>query len=122
MHQDHPRSREQAEALRRFATSLPEVQQFTGSGELTSAANVRRAVIVLTDLMSKAEALGETELRSDPGFQAALRRVTTRFGLSLGLDTVDQAIGKLAANPAAAGALPELRRKLAATRKAIGAD
>lgn len=38
MHQDHPRSPEQAEALRRFATSLPEVEQFTKSGELTSAA------------------------------------------------------------------------------------
>ena len=122
MHQDHPRSPEQAEALRRFATSLPEVQQFTSSGDLTSPANVRRAVSVLTDLVAKAELLGETELRSDPGFQSALRRATTRFGLSLGLDTVDQAIGKLSAQPEAASAVPELKRRLAAARKAVEKD
>lgn len=119
MHQDHPRSPEQAEALRRFATSLPEVEQFTKSGDLTSPANVHRAVAVLTDLVTKAQALGETELRSDPSFQSALRRVTTRFGLSLGLDTVDRAIGQLSANPAAASALPDLRKRLAKARKTV---
>jgi len=117
MHQDHPRSPEQAEALRRFATSLPEVEQFTKSGDLASPANVRRAVAVLTDLVAKAQVLGETELQSDPGFQGALRQVTTRFGLSLGLDAVDRAIGRLAANPAAANAIPELRKQLAAARR-----
>jgi len=119
MHQDHPRNREQAEALRRFATSLPEVQQFTSSGDLSSPANLRRAVAVLTDLIAKAQALGETELRSDPGFQSALRQTMTRFGLSVGLDTVDQAVGKLSANPDAASALPELRKRLAAARKTL---
>ena len=119
MHQDRPRSHEQAEALRRFATSLPEVQRFTRSGDLTSPSNVRRAVAVLTDLMAKAQALGETELRSDPGFQAALRRATMRFGLSVGLDTADQAIGKLSTNPAAARDLPELRQRLRAARKTL---
>ena len=118
MHQDHPRSPAQAEALRRFAASLPEVEQFT-KGNLTSPANARRAVAVLTDLVSKAQALGATELQSDPGFQSALRRVTTRFGLSLGLDTVDQAIAKLSANPAVAAALPGLRKQLAAARKTV---
>ena len=119
MHQDHPRNQEQAEALRRFATSLPEVEQFTQSGDLTSPANVHRAIAILTDLVAKAQVLGETELRSDPGFQSALRRVTARFGLSLGLDMVDRAIAGLSANPAAAGALPELRKRLAAVRKEI---
>lgn len=119
MHQDHPRSPEQVEALRRFATSLPEVEQFTKSGDLTSPANVRRAIAVLTDLVAKAQVLGETELRSDPGFQSALQRVTTRFGLSLELDTVDRVIAELSANPAAAGALPELRKRLAAARKTV---
>lgn len=119
MHQDHPRSPEQAEALRRFATSLPEVQQFTRSGDLTSPANMRRAVTVITDLLAKAQALGETELRSDPGFQGALRRAMTRLGLSLGLDTVDQAIVKLSANRAAASALPDLRKRLAAARRTL---
>jgi hypothetical protein len=119
MHQDHPRSPEQAEALRRFATSLPEVEQFTKSGDLTSPANMRRAIAVLTDLVAKAQALGETELQSDPGFQNALTRVTTRFGLSLGLDAVDRAITGLSANPAAASALPELRKQLAAARETV---
>jgi hypothetical protein len=119
MHQDHPRSPEQAEALRRFAASLPEVEQFTKSGDLTSPANVRRAIAVLTDLVAKAQALGETELREDPGFQSALRQVTTRFGVSLGLDAVDRAVAALAENPSAAGALPELRKRLAAAHKAV---
>lgn len=119
MHQDHPRTPEQAEALRRFATSLPEVERFTKSGDLTSPENARRAIAVLTDLVAKAEALGETELRSDPGFQSALRRTTARVGLSLGLDTVDRAIDRLSASPAAAGAVPDLRRRVAAARRAI---
>jgi hypothetical protein len=121
MHQDHPRTREQAEALRTFATSLPEVAQFAGSRDLGSPANIRRAVLVLTDLLGKAQTLGETELRSDPGFQAALRRTTTLFGVSLGLDAADRAIGKLGASPAGARDVPELRRRLAAARRSIGA-
>lgn len=119
MHQDHPRNPEQAAALRRFATSLPEVEQFTKSGDLTSPENVRRAVAVLSDIVTKAQALGETELRSDPGFQNALRQATTRFGLSLGLDSVDQAIARLSTYPAAASALPELRKQLARARKTL---
>ncbi len=119
MHQDHPRSPQQAEALRRFVTSLPEVEQFAKSRNL-SPENARRAVAVLTDLVTKAQVLGETELRSDPGFQSALRRATTRFGLSLGLDAIDRAIGELSANPAAARAVPELRNRLAKARKAVG--
>jgi len=119
MHQDHPRNPEQAAALRRFATSLPEVEQFTNSGDLTSPANVRRAVAVLSDLMTKAQVLGETELRSDPGFQNALNRATTRFGLSLGLDAVDQVLDQLSTNPAAANSIPDLRKRLTAARKSI---
>ncbi len=120
MHQDHPRNREQAEALRRFATSLPEVRELAASRDLTSPANVGRAVAVLTDLLGKAQALGETELRSDPGFQSALRRATARFGLALGLDAADQAIGKLAATPSGAAAVPDLRRRLASARRLVG--
>jgi len=81
---------------------------------------VRRAVAVLNDLVKKAQVLGETELQSDPGFQGALRRVTTRYGLSLGLDVIDRAIADLSANPAAASAVPELRNRLAKARKALG--
>jgi len=116
MHQNHPRSAKQAEAMRRFATSLPEVAEFTRSGNLTSPENIARAVHVLNDLISKAQALGETELQADPNFQSAWAQATTRTGLTLGLDAIDQAINRLAANPAAAPAVPELRRQLAQAR------
>lgn len=120
MHQDHPRTPEQALALRRFVSSLPEVEQFAKGGNLTSPVNVHQEIAVLTDLVSKAQTLGQTELKSDPGFQSAIQRVTTRAGLTLGLDTVDRALDKLAANPAAASAIPPLRKRLAAARKSIG--
>lgn len=119
MHQDHPRNAEQATALRRFASSLPEVAQFTSGKNLASPENAKRAVTVLSDILSKAQALGETELHADPGFQSALRMASTRFGANLGLDAVDMALGKLAANPAAAGAVPGLRKQLAQARKTI---
>ena len=116
MHQNHPRNAKQAEALRSFATSLPEVAEFTSSGNLTSPENVARAVQVLNDLLSKAEVLGETELQADPNFQSAWARATTRTGLTLGLDTIDQAINRLAVTPAGASAAPELKRRLAKAR------
>ncbi len=119
MHSTHPRNAAQADAMRRFATSLPEVEQFTKGQDLTSPANVERAVLVLTDLVSKAQALGETELQADPAFQSALSRVTTRFGLTLGLDSINQAINRLAADPAAASSIPGLRARLAAARKTV---
>jgi hypothetical protein len=121
MHQDHPRNAQQAAALRRFASSLPEIEQVMKPGDLTSPANVSRAVAVLTDLIGKAQALGETELQSDPAFQSALSRATTHAGLSLGLDAIDQAVQKLASNPAAASAIPGLRHQLAAARKTLAA-
>jgi hypothetical protein len=121
MHQNHPRNAKQAEALRRFATSLPEVAEFTSSKDLTSPQNVQRAVQVLTDVISKAEALGETELEADPKFQSALAQATAHTGLTLGLDAVDQAINRLARDPAAASAVPELRRRLATARSVAAA-
>jgi hypothetical protein len=119
MHSTQPRNTAQAAALQRFVTSLPEIEQFT-KGDLTSPANAQRAVAVLSDLMAKAQALGETELAADPNFQSALSRATTHVGLSLGLDAIDQALDTLAKNPAAAGAIPDLRRRLAQARKAAG--
>jgi hypothetical protein len=119
MHQNHPRNAAQAAALQRFASSLPEVEQFT-KGDLTSPANAQRAIAVLTDLIGKAQALGETELAADPNFQNALSRVTTHAGLSLGLDAIDQAIDTLAKNPAAAGAIPDLKRRLGQARRTAG--
>lgn len=120
MHQDHPRNAQQAAALQRFASSLPEIEQLT-KGNLTSPANISHAVSVLTDLIGKAQALGETELQSDPGFQSALSRATTHAGLTLGLDAIDNAIRKLAANPAAASAIPGLQHKLAEARRTLAA-
>ena len=116
MHQNHPRNAKQAEALRSFATSLPEVAEFTRSGNLTSPQNVARAVHVLNDLISKAEVLGQTELEADPNFQSAWARATTRTGLTLGLDVIDQAINRLAVSPTGASAVPELKRRLAKAR------
>jgi len=121
MHHNHPRNAKQAEALRRFATSLPEIAEFTRAGDLTSPANAARAVRVLDDLISKAEALGETELGADPNFQRAWARTTTHAGLTLGLDSVDQAINRLAKSPTAAAAVPELRRRLAEARRVVSA-
>jgi len=119
MHQNHPRNAKQAAALQRFAASLPEVAQFAGSKDLASPENARRAVVVLSDIIAKAEALGETELESDPGFQSALRQTSTRFGVNLGLDAVGLTLTKLAANPATAGAVPQLRARLALARQTI---
>ena len=116
MHQNHPRNAKQAEALRSFATSLPEVAEFTRSGNLTSPENVARAVHVLNDLISKAEVLGQTELEADPNFQSAWARATTRTGLTLGLDVIDQAINRLAVSPTGASAVPALTRRLAKAR------
>jgi hypothetical protein len=119
MHQNRPRNAKQAAALRRFAESLPEVAQFTSTRNLASPQNAARAVAVLTDLLSKAQALGETELEADPGFQGALRQVSTRVGAGLGLDAVSLVLAKLAANPVSAGAVPGLRARLARARQSI---
>jgi hypothetical protein len=119
MHQDHPRNPQQAAALANFARSLPEVEQFTRSGGLSSPRNLARAVLVLQDLIGKAQALGETELSADPGFQGALRQVTTRYGAMLGLDAVQSALDALARNPAAAGKVADLRQRLARARRAL---
>lgn len=121
MHQNNPRNAQQAAALQRFATSLPEVAQFASSKDLTSPANAKRAVAVLSDILAKAQALGETELESDPGFQSALRETSTRFGASLGLDAVDVALRNLSGNPAAQSAVPDLQRRLALARKTLAA-
>jgi hypothetical protein len=119
MHQQHPRNARQAEALRRFATSLPEVEQLTSARDLTSPDNAARAARVLGDLISKARALGATELDADPGFQSALREVTTRVGLTLGLDAVDQGIDRLAGQPGTSRQVAELRKELSWARQEI---
>lgn len=116
MHSNKPRNAAQAQALRNFVTSMPEVEQVT-RGRLDSPQNAARAVAVLTDLIGKAEALGYTELDADPGFQSALRQATTRVGLTLALDQMQKAVGSLAANPAAAGAVPDLEARLARARQ-----
>lgn len=119
MHQNRPRNAKQAAALRQFAESLPEVAQFAGSKNLATPANAARAVTVLSDVIAKAQALGETELEADPNFQSALAQVSTRFGANLGLDAVRLALAKLAANPASAGAVPRLEAQLAKAQRTI---
>lgn len=119
MHSNHPRNARQATALQQFVATLPEVAQFTNTKNLASPANAARAVRALSDILSKAQALGETELDADPGFQGAMRRVSTRLGASLGLDAVNLGLNRMAANPATARAVPKLRQQLAAARMSI---
>jgi hypothetical protein len=117
MHQ--PRNGRQAEALRRFVTSLPEVQQFTQPGDFASPANVSRAVTVLNDLLTKAQALGQTELDSDPNFQSALKAATVRTGLGLSLDAIDHSLNVMGKSPLGASAVPALRGRLEQVRKTL---
>jgi len=116
MHADHPRNAAQADAIRRFVTSLPEVEAIARAGNSHSPQDAAKAVAVLTDLISKAEAVGETELDADPAFKSAWAQASTRTGLSLGLDSIDQAINRLAKNPAEGAQVAALRKKLAQAR------
>jgi hypothetical protein len=120
MHQNRPRNAEQAAALRQFTAALPLLQRLTRSGRLDAPEDLARVVGVLSALLSRAQVLGSTELQADPGFQSALRHSATRLGLSLGLDTADQLIRKLAATPGALSYLPQLRRQLAQARRTLG--
>jgi hypothetical protein len=120
MHQRGPRNAAQAAAMQRFAASLPELAQVSGRS-FSSPENARRAVAAVSDVLARAQVLGATELRSDPGFQGALRQVSARFGANLGLDAVDLALGKLAANPATSAAVPALRKQLATARRSVAA-
>jgi len=122
MHQNNPRNAQQAAAMQRFASSLPEVAEFTKSGALTSPANIQRAVTVLSDLLGKAEALGQTELQADPKFQSALGMATTKMGLTLGLDSIDQAVGTLSAHHADPASIRALRSQLAHVRQSLDAN
>ncbi len=117
MHQ--PRNAEQAVALRRFVTSISEVRGLTRSGALGSTSNVRQSIAILSDLVSKAQSLGETELRSDPAFQSAFRRTLLRTGVSLELDSVEEALATLGSNPAATSSVAELRKRLTAARRTL---
>ena len=119
MHQTQPRNRAQAEALRRFAESLPQVAIFSDPASLTTPARAAQAATVLKDLLTKAEALGRTELDADPGFQAALKTATLHTGLNLSLDAIDHSLDVMAANPLAASMVPSLRRELEHARTII---
>src|SRR5262249_11473968 len=113
---DHPRNARQAEAIRRFVTSLPQVEVVAKAAQSHSPQDAAKAVSALTDLIAKAEVVGETELDADPAFQSAWARASTRTGLSLGLDSIEHAINQLAKNPAEGAQVAELRRRLAQAR------
>jgi hypothetical protein len=118
MHSNSPRNAQQAAAIKNFAASLPEVAQFT-KGNLSSPANIARAIAVLTDLIGKAQALGETELQSDPGFQSGLKEATARFGLTLSLDSINHAVNALVASQADPAQVRALQRKMAEARETV---
>ncbi len=119
MHSNSPRNPEQAAALRRFVSSMPELEMVGNPKNFSSPQGAQRAVSALADIIGKAQSLGETELAADPKFQSAWRQASTRFGANLGLDAVDEAVGKLAANPATASAVPGLRAQLARARRTL---
>jgi hypothetical protein len=119
-HQNQPRNRAQAQALRRFAESLPEVAIFSNPGSLTTPARAAQAATVLKDLLAKAETLGQTELDADLGFQAALKTVALRTGLNLSLDVIDHSLDVMTVNPLSARLVPPLRRQLEHVRATIG--
>lgn len=119
MHQNHPRNAAQAAALRRFAASLPEVSHLARPAELATPEGARGAVAALSDVLTKAQVLGQTELDADPGFRSAMARASTRVAAGLGLDAVDLALRRLAASPLTAAAVPTLRQQLASARRAI---
>lgn len=115
MHQNSPRNAQQASAMQAFASSIPEVSQFAGT-DLSNPQNAERAVRVLTDIIGKAQTLGETELAADPNYQSALQQVGTRMGANFGLDAVDVMLNKLAADPTTAPMVPKLREQVAKAR------
>jgi len=115
MHQNQPRNAQQASAMQAFAQSLPEIAQFAGT-DLSNPQNAERAIQVLTDIVGKAQALGQTELAADPQFQSALQQSGVKIGTNLGLDAVDVMLDKLAQDPATAKAVPLLKEKIASVR------
>jgi hypothetical protein len=119
MHSNQPRNAKQEAALRQFVASLPQIEQLAGPKSFSSPESAARAAAVLSDIVAKAQVLGETELDADPEFQGALRQVTTRFGAGLGLDAVDVALNQLAANPAMARLVPGIREQVTVARQAI---
>jgi len=119
MHQDRPRNAQQAEALRQFVASFPELAAIGSPAAFRSPAAAQRAVTALTDILAKAQVLGQTELDADPGFQAALRRTSTRVGLSLALDAVESSLDKMPATSASASAIHALRTQLASARAVL---
>ena len=119
MHSNNPRNAQQAAAMHQFIASMPELEAVGNPRSFSTAQGAQRAVAALTDIIGKAQSLGETELAADPKFQSAWRQASTRFGASMGLDAVDAALGKLAANPATASAVPGLRARLAVARRTL---
>ena len=119
MHANTPRNPRQAAALQQFVASMPELELVGNPRNFSTAQGAQRAVAALADIIGKAQSLGETELAADPKFQSAWSQASARFGANLGLDAVDEALGKLASNPATAGAVPGLRSRLATARRTL---
>lgn len=122
MHSNHPRNARQADALHRFVESMPELEAVGNPRSFSSAAGAQRAISALSDIIGKAQSLGESELQSDPAFRSAWSQASTRFGANLGLDAVDDALGKLARNPATSAAVPDLRARVALARRALSGN
>jgi hypothetical protein len=122
MHANNPRNAQQAAAVHRFVESMPELASVGNPKNFSTAAGAQRAIAALSDIIGKAQSLGETELQSDPAFRSAWSQASARFGANLGLDAVDDAIGKLSGNPATAAAVPGLRSRLALARRTLSGN
>src|SRR6185312_15339567 len=69
MHSNNPRNAEQAAAMHRFVESMPELQAIGNPRSFSSGASAQRAITALSDVIGKAQSLGQTELQSDPAFR-----------------------------------------------------
>ncbi len=122
MHSQHPRNAQQAAALQHFVAALPQVASFASAKSLSSPADAQRAMHALTDIVSRAQALGQTELNADPQFRSAFSQVSARFGTGLGLDAVDMVLNRVAAmNPQQASQVTALREQMARARQTLAA-
>ena len=122
MHSQHPRNAQQAAALQHFVAAMPQVASIASAKNFSSPADAQRAIRALTDIVGRAQALGQTELNADPQFRSAFNQVSTRFGTSLGLDAVDLVLNRLAAaSPASATQIAALRQQVTQARQSFAA-
>jgi hypothetical protein len=89
------------------------------SGLVSGGRVLNHAALAPFAIMGAAQAIMHQNHPRNAQQAEALRRVSTRVGLGLGLDSIEHTIDLMGASPAAAGAAPALRKRLMAVRKAV---